>query len=61
MRQRVALQGIVAMPLADVAAGRYEAAQQVALSCDTEGAAIHYTTDGTLPTKSSARIHRPFR
>lgn len=33
---------------------------QITLSCATEGAAIHYTTDGTEPTKDSAAYSSPF-
>lgn len=33
--------------------GTYESAQSVSLLCGTEGASIHYTTDGTTPTAAS--------
>lgn len=42
-----------ATPTFSVAEGTYNNDQSVALSCETEGAAIHYTTDGTNPTSSS--------
>ncbi|MDR1811150.1 MAG: chitobiase/beta-hexosaminidase C-terminal domain-containing protein [Prevotella sp.] len=35
------------------AAGNYYSAQNVTITCDTEGAVIRYTTDGTEPTASS--------
>lgn len=47
--------GAVDMPLANIMGGSYDNAQSVSLSCDTEGAEIYYTTDGTEPTQSSAR------
>jgi Spore coat assembly protein len=47
--------GAVSAPVTGVAAGSYDAAQQVTLSCKTEGAVIYYTTDGTEPTQGSAR------
>jgi len=43
----------VKSPKADLAAGTYFGTQSVTLSCETEGAAIQYTTDGTEPTASS--------
>jgi len=43
----------VATPTFSPAAGTYTEAQNVAISCDTEGATIHYTTDGTTPTATS--------
>ena len=46
-------QGVVADPEPSVAAGSYAAAQQVVFACDTQGADIRYTTDGTVPTKDS--------
>ena len=43
----------VATPAFSVAAGAVEAGTKVAISCETEGAAIYYTLDGTAPTKES--------
>lgn len=40
-------------PTMSVAAGSYQTAQSVTLACDTAGAVIYYTTDGTTPTTSS--------
>ena len=40
-------------PTFSPAAGSYEGTQTVTISCSTDGAAIHYTTDGTDPTASS--------
>ena len=45
--------GVVATPVADIAPGSYDDAQQVTLACDTEGAGIYYTLDGTEPTRNS--------
>ena len=43
----------IATPTFSVAAGTYEEEQTVELSCETEGASIYYTTDGTEPTAES--------
>ena len=43
----------VATPAFSPEAGTYTEAQNVAISCATEGATIHYTTDGSTPTASS--------
>ena len=40
-------------PKFSVSAGTYTSTQSVTLSCDTEGATIYYTTDGSEPTSSS--------
>lgn len=37
----------------DVAAGTYTSAQNVEIKCDTAGADIYYTTDGSEPSKNS--------
>ena len=41
------------------AGGTYNAAQSVSISCATDGATIHYTTDGSDPTESSASYSEP--
>ena len=43
-----------AAPTFSPAAGAVASGTQVSISCSTEGAAIHYTTDGSTPTASSA-------
>ena len=43
----------VATPAFSPVAGTYTEAQSVTISCATEGATIHYTTDGKAPTSSS--------
>lgn len=45
----------VATPTFSPAEGTYTSAQQVEISCATDGATIYYTTDGTDPTTSSAQ------
>ncbi len=45
--------GAPEVPDVSVPGGLYKSAQSVALSCYTEGAAIHYTLDGSRPTESS--------
>lgn len=44
----------VAIPTFSPAAGTYSSAQTVTISTETDGATIHYTTDGNDPTTSSA-------
>ena len=44
----------VATPEFTPAAGTYDAAQSVEISCDTDDATIYYTTDGSTPTTSSS-------
>lgn len=43
----------VAAPTFTPAAGEYTAAQSVEIACETDGASIYYTTDGTDPTSAS--------
>jgi hypothetical protein len=50
-----------ATPAFNPAPGTYSSAQMVALSDTTPGAAIHYTTDGTTPTASSAVYRAPLQ
>ena len=45
----------VAAPKFSVAAGAVEEGTTVEITCETEGATIHYTTDGTEPTEASAK------
>lgn len=40
-------------PTFSVLGGNYESAQTVEISCETTGATIHYTIDGTTPTSAS--------
>lgn len=49
----------VAAPSFSVPAGSYGPAQSVSLSSLTPGAKIHYTTDGSTPTASSALYSSP--
>lgn len=43
----------VATPTFSVDAGTYSSVQSVEITCETEAAAIYYTTDGSTPTSSS--------
>jgi hypothetical protein len=53
----------VAIPTFDPVAGTYQQAENVFISCATDGATIHYTTDGSDPTQESTiytqHIHIP--
>ena len=44
-----------ATPTFSPAAGEYEEAQNVTISCETEGATIYYTTDGSEPKESGTK------
>ena len=49
-----------ATPIFSPAGGTYAAAQKVAISDQTTGATIYYTTDGSIPTASSAKYTGAF-
>ena len=55
----VTISNIVATPAFSVASGAYMNAQTVAISCETEGAVIHYTTDGSEPIENSTVYTEP--
>ena len=52
-------QETVATPTFSPAAGTFTEAQNVTISCTTEGATIHYTLDGTDPTANSDTYSTP--
>jgi len=47
----------VATPVITPAGGSYTADQTVEITCATQGAAIRYTTDGSVPSPSSGNIY----
>ncbi|EGW36469.1 phage major capsid protein [Desulfosporosinus sp. OT] len=49
----------VATPKALPIAGSYTGAQSVSLTCDTQGADIYYTVDGSAPTASKTKYNGP--
>lgn len=49
----IGLPSSVATPTFSPAAGNYIGAQNITIACQTTGAAIYYTLDGTTPTESS--------
>ena len=51
----VAAPETAATPTATVQSGTYKQTQTVELRCETQGATIYYTTDGTDPTQKSAK------
>jgi len=50
----------VKAPVISPAGGSFVGSQEVSISCETEGASIYYTTDGTDPTASSTAYTAPF-
>ena len=50
---------VCATPAFTPAAGTYYETQEVTITCSTSGATIHYTTDGSEPTASSAVYSSP--
>lgn len=49
----------VAAPVFSVPSGKYQSAQTVEITTETEGAQIYYTLDGTTPTKESSLYTEP--
>ena len=49
----------VEAPTFSPAAGTYADAQNVTISCATDGASIYYTTDGTVPSSASTKYTGP--
>lgn len=47
----------VAAPVFDPAPGTYQGAQNVTITCETAGADIYYTTDGSEPSTSSTKYN----
>jgi len=52
-------EGKCATPIAAPEGGKFNERQEVSLSCDTQGAAIHYTTNGQEPNKDSTVYKSP--
>ena len=52
-------EGIVADPIFSHPRGAYETPFEVSITCQTEGANVHYTLDGTAPTPTSAVYTAP--
>ncbi len=50
---------VVSLPKFTPISGNYTSAQNVTISCDTEGAVIHYTLDGKAPTEESSVYSTP--
>ena len=50
-----------AMPVFSPPAGAYPSAQSISITCATSGSVIHYTTDGSLPSASSAVYTSPIQ
>ncbi len=52
---------VVATPIISVSGGTYNSIQTVSISCDTQGASIYYSTDGSDPDESSRLYSTPIR
>lgn len=50
----------VAAPVISPNGGSFSGSQKVTITCETEGATIYYTTDGTVPTKESMLYESAF-
>lgn len=50
----------VAVPVIAPESGDITADTEISISCETEGATIYYTTDGTEPSKESSVYNAPF-
>ncbi|OME86315.1 hypothetical protein BK120_10195 [Paenibacillus sp. FSL A5-0031] len=50
--------GTTALPTASLKAGAYKGTKTVALTTATEGAAIYYTTDGSLPSSTNGQLYK---
>jgi len=55
----VSEQPVAATPTFSPNGGNFITAQTVSMSCTTEGAVIHYTTDGSTPDENSATYSTP--
>lgn len=55
----ISSQGTVGTPIFSISSGTYYTAQTVTIICNTMGAIIRYTLDGTDPTQSSPAYTRP--
>jgi hypothetical protein len=51
--------GIVAAPQISPKNGSYYSSPQITITCPTPGSTIHYTTDGSTPTKSTSQYSGP--
>jgi hypothetical protein len=52
---------LVAMPVANPAAGAVQSGTRITLTCGTTGASIYYTTDGSTPTTASTLYSSPIQ
>ena len=51
---------VVEAPVITPDGGSFTGSQTITITCSTDGAEIHYTTDGTDPTADSSRYTAPF-
>ena len=51
----------VATPTFGTATSSFPISQEVSINCNTDGATIYYTTDGSTPTTSSSEYSAPFK
>lgn len=51
------IQDVVATPTVSLAGGYYQESKILSISCQTPGAEIRYTTDGTVPTAGTGTVY----
>ncbi len=52
---------VVSLPKFSPEGGNYTSAQNVSITCETAGATIYYTIDGTIPTEGSSVYSQPIQ
>ncbi|MBQ0062919.1 MAG: chitobiase/beta-hexosaminidase C-terminal domain-containing protein, partial [Prevotella sp.] len=53
-------EGVVAAPVISAKSTEFEESVEVSMSCETEGASIYYTLDGSTPSATSTKYEAPF-
>ncbi len=53
-------EGVIAAPVISAKSTEFDESVEVSISCETEGAEIYYTLDGSDPTAASTKYEAPF-